>query len=232
LVDYAADLLKLAQETHLAVAETAEIVSGKLVVGALETLCVSRLPKLLAEFHRRYPIVELDLKSADSGTLRSGVKSGNLDVAFLFGDAVASADVRAEVVAHDDLFLIVPAGHRLATCLKIAPESLVGEAFLVTPPGCIYRQMFDEALAASLPERPKIVGEFASLGTIRELVAASLGCALVPQSALGSRPDHVVSIPWSGEHRTTPVTMTWRARHARPSAAAAFLAIASEYMAD
>ncbi|WP_449099932.1 LysR family transcriptional regulator [Rhizobium sp. 21-4511-3d] len=84
LIDDAAELLKLAKETHSVVAEAGEVVSGRLVIGALETLCVSRLPKLLAEFHRRFPMVELDLKTADSGALRSGVKSGVMDVAFVF----------------------------------------------------------------------------------------------------------------------------------------------------
>ena len=79
LIDDAAELLKLA-----AVAEAGEAVSGRLVIGALETLCVSRLPKLLAELHRRFPMVELDLKTADSDALRSGVKSGVMDVAFVF----------------------------------------------------------------------------------------------------------------------------------------------------
>jgi DNA-binding transcriptional LysR family regulator len=228
LVSYAAELLSLAEETHSAVAEAGGAVSGSLVAGGLETLCTSWLPKLLAEFHRRYPAVEIALKTLDSGGVLTGVRSGALDVGFLFGETPETPDIRAETVAEDELLIIVPPNHRLAMHAEVGPENLAGEALLVTPPGCIYRRMFDETFAA-LPQNPTIVGEFASLGSIRALVEAGLGCALVPRSALLSEPGRVVAIPWSGTSRTTPVTMIWRARRTRLPATTAFLAIAREY---
>ncbi len=229
LVTYAAELLKLAEETHSAIADAGSVVAGSLVIGGLETLCANRLPQLLAEFHRRYPAVKLALKTADSGGLRSGIKSGALDIGFLFGEAKESPDIRGEAVAEDALMIIVPAGHRLAKHAMIGPASIAGEVFLVTSPGCIYRNMFDEAFAATLPESPRIIGEFASIGSIKGLVEAGLGCAMVPRSALAAAHDLVVAIPWSGTNPTTPLTMIWRARRARPPATAAFLAVAREH---
>jgi len=228
LVAYAAELLRLAEETHSAIADAGSVVAGSLVIGGLETLCANRLPQLLAEFHRRYPAVELALKTADSGGLRSGVKSGALDIGFLFGEAKASLDIQGEAVAEDALMIVMPAGHRLAKHAMIGPESLAGEVFLVTPTGCIYRRMFDEAFAATLPASPRIIGEFASIGSIKGLVEAGLGCAMVPRSALVPARDLVVAVPWSGTSSTVPLTMIWRARRARPPATAAFLAVARE----
>ncbi|NGO53772.1 LysR family transcriptional regulator [Allomesorhizobium camelthorni] len=228
LLGYATELLKLADEAHSAVAEASDTISGSLVIGGLETLCATRLPELIAEFHRRYSAVELTLKTADSGGLRSGIRSGDLDVGFFFGEAPAATDVQSVSVAEEQLLIILPPDHRLAGRKEVGPEDLADDAFLVTQPGCVYRKMFDEAFAGTPPERPKPVGEFASIGSIRGLVEAGLGCALVPRSALAVHPGHLVAIPWSGRSRTTPVTMMWRRRRVHAPAIAAFLATARE----
>ncbi len=225
LAFYAAEMLRLAGEARSAVVEAAGTVSGKLVVGGLETLCATRLPRLLATFHRLHPAVELTLETADSGSLHSGVKSGDLDVGFFFGDARDGSNFRSEAVARDELMVMLPPNHRLVGHGEIEPADLASEAFLVTRPGCIYRRLFDEAFADSPSGRPKLVGEFASIGSIRGLVHAGLGCALAPRTALEGGPDGLAAVPWVGRQRSAPVTMLWRGD--RPTAAtAAFLAVA------
>ncbi|NSZ19890.1 LysR family transcriptional regulator [Agrobacterium vitis] len=229
LLIYAAELIKLADEVYLAVTRTPDTISGNLVIGGLETLCSTRLPELVAEFSRRYPAVEITLKTADSGGLRNGIRNGDIDVSFFFGDTLAATDVRSEPVSEEELLIIMPPNHRLAGRKSITPEDLVDEAFLVTPPGCIYRKLFDEVFAATLLGRPKRAGEFASIGLIRALVEAGLGCALVPRLALAARPAHVV-VPFLGTSRTTPITMMWRQRRVQSPATDAFLSAARAHL--
>ncbi|MDQ0391408.1 LysR family transcriptional regulator [Labrys monachus] len=229
LLGYAGELINLADEVYAAVASTSATLSGKLVIGGLETLCSTRLPELVAEFSRRYPAVEITLKTADSGGLRNGIRNGDLDVSFFFGEASAAAGVRSEAVVEEELLIIVPPNHRLAGRESIKPEDLVDEAFLVTPPGCIYRKMFDEVFAATLPGRPKRAGEFASIGSIRGLVEAGLGCALVPRLALAAQPAHI-GVPLSGSSLTAPITMMWRQRRVQSPATDAFLSTAREHL--
>ncbi|WP_292443402.1 LysR family transcriptional regulator [Mesorhizobium sp.] len=150
LLGYAAELIGLADEAYSAVASTSATISGNLVIGGLETLCSTWLPEVVAEFCRRYPVVEITLKTADSGGLRNGIRNGDLDVTFFFGDAAAATGVRSEAVAEEELLIILPPSHRMAGREAIKPEDLADEAFLVTQPGCVYRKMFDEAFAATL----------------------------------------------------------------------------------
>ncbi|MDH6234142.1 DNA-binding transcriptional LysR family regulator [Mesorhizobium soli] len=231
LLGYAAELLKLAEEAQSAVTGASDV-SGSLTIGGLETLCTARLSQLLAEFHRRHPTVELTLRTADSSGLRSGIRSGDLDVGFIFGQAMAGLDLQSETVMQEDLLVILPAGHRLAGRLEAGPEDLAEDVFLVTQEGCVYRRMFDEAFAQSLPERPKLVGEFASIGSIRGLVDAGLGCALVPRAALLEQSERLVAIAWKGSSRTVPMTMMWRRKRVRSPAVAAFLTTAREFFVD
>lgn len=229
LLGYAAQLIGLADEAHAAVAGTSTTLSGSLVVGGLETLCSARLPEVVSTFSRRYPDVRMTLKTADSGGLRSGIRRGDLDVSFFFGDALPATGVRSETVAEEGLLIILPPNHRLSGREEVGPEELVDEAFLLTQPGCVYRKMFEDAFAATLPGRPKCAGEFASIGSMRSLVEAGLGCALVPRSALNGQPGRVVVVPLAGISRTTPVTMMWRHRRVQSPVTAAFLDTTREH---
>jgi len=62
LLNYADRLLRLAEEAKGAV--TSAIPRGVLRLGALESTAASRLPKIFCEFHRRFPEVRIELKTA------------------------------------------------------------------------------------------------------------------------------------------------------------------------
>ena len=232
LLDYAGDLLTLAEEARSAVAAVAGTINGRLRVGGLETLCAARLPDLLAAYRQQYPQIELSLKSADSGQLRGGLKSGGLDVCFFFGEMVVTPEIASEQVAEEELVVIAPPRHRLTGRRYVDTDNLVDDAFLVTQRGCVYRSMFEEAFAATLPDRPKVVGEFASLAAIRELVGAGLGCALVPRFVAAEAEGDLAVFPWSDGTRTTPVVMAWRRQRVQPPALKAFLAMARRHLGN
>ncbi|PKR90244.1 hypothetical protein CXZ10_02315 [Pleomorphomonas diazotrophica] len=227
LLPYAVELLDLAGEARSAVAMTSAAVSGALAVGGLETLCSTRLPGLLADFGRAHPSVELKLKAADSSGLRNGLMGGELDVAFMFGAPPTVPAIRSEVLADEELLIVLPPGHRLAGRATLLSEDLSEEMFVVTPRGCVYRKMFDEAMGG-LPGEPKRLGEAASIGAILGLVEAGQGCALVPASAVAARTSRLVAKPWAGAG-STPISMLWRHRRVQSPATAAFLAAVRDH---
>jgi len=224
---HALEMLRLAEQAYDAVGEAAAAISGPLRIGGLETLCAAHLPALLAEFHRRHPAVQLTLAVSDSGGLRNAVLSGEMDLAFHYGEAPEIRDLQGETVADEALFVLVPPGHRLQHLGEIGSADLARERFLVTAPGCVYRKMFDTAFPASLEDAPVRVGEYASLATIRGLVEQGLGCALMPGSAVAAYPG-ATAIAWAGEGRSVPVTMLWRRRRTTPAAVSAFQSLARE----
>lgn len=222
LLDHTADLLSLADEARSAVADVAAQPSGSLTVGGLETLCSSLLPPVLMTFCTAHPAVAVRMKTAGSGELRSGVRAGDIDVAFVFGDGPPEEGVERETVAWERLSVIAPPGHRLAGHNAVARDDLADEPFLVTMTGCVYRRMFDEAFPAAGAGRPHLAGEFGSIGAIRALVAAGLGCALVPDSAAAPAAGLTV-LPWVGEADRVPVSMLWRRRRVQPPGLRLFL---------
>lgn len=222
LLDHAHDLLARADEARAAVAAAANTVAGTLAIGGLETLCASYLPPLLAHFGADHPAVRLQLKSAGSGDLRGGVKSGALDVSFAFGEPAETPDLRSEVVAEEELVIAVPAGHRLAGQAAATASDLYDEPFLVTERGCVYRQMFETAFAQD-GARPRIAVELGSIAAIQKLVAEGAGLALIPRVAVAAGDKRIMILPWTGNSSPVPVSMIWHGRRGKRPAVRLFL---------
>src|ERR1700731_1637409 len=93
LLPYAERMAALAREALLAARDDGEP-KGPLAIGSLETTAAVRLPQLLAEFHRRFPAVQLSLRTATTADLVAAVLDGALDGAFVAGP-IDHADLTA-----------------------------------------------------------------------------------------------------------------------------------------
>ncbi|WP_189335948.1 LysR family transcriptional regulator [Actinoplanes ianthinogenes] len=221
LVSYADQLLSLAEEARAAVREDAEEPSGDLAVGALETLCVHRLPGVLSSYRARWPRVHVSVREANRGELYGAVRRGDLDVSLTFGEPPADEALGAATVDTERLIVVTPPGHALATASMLTPGELAGEPFVATQVGCGFREMLDRSGLGS-----SVVAELGSMAALCGCVAAGMGLALLPESAV--REQHargvVAAVPL--KDAAAPVTLTWlRRRESRP-AVAAFLAAA------
>jgi len=222
LVEYAEALLSLALEARAAVIGAAQCATGKLAVGALETICARWLPPLLADFQAGHPVLQLDLRVAGTGELRNALKDGTLDVSFSFTEPPSDSGLHSECVGMDDLVLLLPAGHRFAGLAAIGPQQTAGERFLVTVQGCAYRSMFESAYSGPGIALPEVAGEYGSLAAIVNLVRAGFGCALMPRLAVAGQEAGLVVLRWAGDDSRVPIHMAWRARQL-PAAVRLFL---------
>ena len=88
LLDYADRLLTLADEARSAVQDPSP--RGLFRLGAMESTAAVRLPGPLAEYHRRYPQVTLELHTGNPQQLATAILAGELDAA-LVAEPVADA---------------------------------------------------------------------------------------------------------------------------------------------
>ncbi len=84
LLPYAQRMAALSREAVLATRDDGEP-KGPLAIGSMETTAAVRLPPLLAEFHRRYPAVQLTLRTATTADLVASILDAALDGAFVAG---------------------------------------------------------------------------------------------------------------------------------------------------
>jgi len=204
LLERANRLLDLARETREAVHE--ETPRGLLRLGAGDSTAAVRLPNPLSEFHRRYPLVTLELRTANPPTLVAQLAAGELDAALIIGPF---DDERIEALPLFEEELVI-VGPKQSKKLKLS-EDLKESALLAFEHGCPYRQRFERLISRThgLPVR---IVEMSSYHALLGCAVAGMGFALVPKSVLPTFPGlkHLSVHPVPDGPSKIPVVLAWR----------------------
>ena len=220
LLAYAERLIQLSDEARAVVSGGTP--QGVLKLGALESTTASRLPRILADFHRRYPEVRLELTTGTNDDLVNKVADRRLDAAFI---AEAPA---ARALQHIPVFserLIVISGSDHAPIRRA--RDVDGASLIAFPEGCAYRRVLQRWLGRDSLATLRVL-ELGSYHAIVACVASGTGIALVPESVLDTMPDtHVLrhAIPKAQANITTP--LVWRHGEISPPVLALRTLIAS-----
>jgi DNA-binding transcriptional LysR family regulator len=94
LLPLARRMLADAETARAEMAELAGLRRGRIRLGATPTLCTSLVAEVLAEFHARYPGIDIEILESGSRTLIAALLEGALDLALIV-TSVASDAARA-----------------------------------------------------------------------------------------------------------------------------------------
>jgi DNA-binding transcriptional LysR family regulator len=168
-----------------AVAQTAAGIRGRVRVGIFTNLHVFDLPALFGDFHRRYPLVDLQLTASPSGStgFTDDIRHGRLDVAFMGLPTRDLHDLAPVTLATTDFVAVLPSDHARASASSLRLAQLIDEPFVDTPPGFGNRVVLERALAAAGMSRV-VATVVADLGDVPRFVAAGLGIAVIPRALL------------------------------------------------
>jgi DNA-binding transcriptional LysR family regulator len=180
LLPYAQRMAALSREAVLAARDDGEP-KGPLSIGSMETTAAVRLPSLLAEFHQRFPAVQLSLRTAPTADLVAAVLDGSLDGAFVAGP-IEHADLTAVTAFREELVLVTARRWTSLAALRAAtPES--GPTALVFRTGCTYRQRLEQLLTEfGWPSAARF--ELGTLDGMIGCVAAGMGVTLLPRAVV------------------------------------------------
>ncbi len=181
LLPYAQRMAALCREAVLAARDDGEP-GGPLAIGSMETTAAVRLPSLLAEFHRRFPAVQLTLRTATTADLVAAVLDGALDGAFVAGP-IDHAELTAVTAFREELVLVTARRWTSLATLR-AGTSESGPTALVFRTGCTYRQRLEQVLAEfGWPSAVRF--ELGTLDGMIGCVAADMGVTLLPRAVVG-----------------------------------------------
>ena len=203
LLAYADKLIRLAEEAKTAVSGSPP--AGVLRLGALESTTASRLPRVLAAYHRGYPGVRVELRTGTNDALTAAVADRQLDAAFV-AETPANRALSAMPLFSERLTLIAPSSHRRIT----RPQDVEGDSVIAFPNGCAYRRVLQRWLGSTRTAGVRVL-ELGSYHAIVACVASGTGIALVPESVLDTMRDAKVSrhaLPKVHAEITTP--LIWR----------------------
>lgn len=151
------------------------------MIGATEVLGPLDLPTALARFHRRYPGLELELRTGLVAELLAALDSGEVDLVLGPIHRDLHARYLPRRLAEDEIVLIAPLGHPLPRSVDLTMSQVGGEPFVCLPPGSGLRAILNAAAQAA-GCRAKVQFEAPGPGSIRALVSAGLGVALLARS--------------------------------------------------
>ncbi|MCD6042676.1 MAG: hypothetical protein K0R40_2279 [Burkholderiales bacterium] len=125
LLDYAERLLRLSAEAQAALKTGAP--RGVLRIGALESTAATRLPALLARYHRDHPAVQLELVTGTTGALVEKVLREEIEAAFV-AEPPPVPGLQTCPAFSEQLVLISPRGEARIAGPPIAAGSKPGSA--------------------------------------------------------------------------------------------------------
>ena len=206
-------VLAEAQKLILLAQEGADALSGRLALGAIQTLGPYLFPRVLRQVRETFPALALTLAEGRTADLLDGLREGRLD-AVLLSPPVDEASLTLAALFDEPFLLSCPADHPLARAQDLRAETLAGPGLLLLEEGNCLR---DQALAACAAT-PSAGRHATSVETLRSMVAAGAGYTLMPRLASAEGDDEtglVVSRPLGPSGPARTIALAWRATDPR-----------------
>ncbi|MFG3392370.1 LysR family transcriptional regulator [Streptomyces parvus] len=179
LLPYARSALEAVSGGRIALDELAGLVRGRLSLGIVTSCSSVPVADLLADFHRHYPEVEIQLSEAPSDRLTEELRAGTLDVALVGTATGPPQGLRHRVVVDEPIVVGVPAGDPWAARESVPLVELGDRSLICLPRGTGVRTVLEEACEKDgIPLR--IAMEAADPHRLVEFAERGLGAAVLP----------------------------------------------------
>jgi LysR family transcriptional regulator, transcription activator of glutamate synthase operon len=205
-----AERLVAAEDTaRRALAQAADPDHGEVGLAFLHTQGTGLVPELLRHHRSAHPHVGFRLTQGSSERIEEAVSAGHADMAIT---SPRPEGLAWHPLSTERLRLAVPAGHRIAGHAEVDIADVADEPFIVMRDGFGLRSITDRLFRAA-GIRPEIAFEGEEATTLRALVAAGLGVAVVPP---GDPVAGVAETVIAGAYRT--IGLAWVADRTRTPA--------------
>jgi DNA-binding transcriptional LysR family regulator len=156
--------------------------SGRVALGASDTVSLYLLPQMIKQFVQRYPGIELILVTQVSRQVVDRILSGDLDIGIVTLP-VPEGSLEVRELYRDQFVLVFPPGHPLATRRRIRASHLRGHPIIHLKPETFTRQWIDGKLAQfGLGDQVRL--EVSTIEIIKRLVETGMGISLLPEMAI------------------------------------------------
>lgn len=166
------------RDTSASITDRQKVLTGTVTLVGGMTVCLYVFPPLIKEFKKHHPQVEIKVATGGTMRLQRRVRTGQADLALLTLP-VDDPALTSVPVLREELMLVMPANHPLASKDSVGVEALVGQPFIVFEQGSNTRRTLDEFFVRE-QIKPRIVTESENVEIIKSMVASGLGVAIVP----------------------------------------------------
>lgn len=178
MVEHARQILEAFDRGVRAVQDITAPNGGFVPVAFLHTLGTWLVPELIRSFRAERPDVRFDLRQHGDAGLVDDLLDGVVDLA-ITGDRPQHPNIESRRLLLEPLRLMVPPEHQFAKRRSVRLRDVADENFIMLKPGFSLRAV-TEQLCAEVGFQPSIGFEGEEVETLRGLVSAGLGVALLP----------------------------------------------------
>ena len=200
LVPYASQILTLEQEIKSRMNFHAES-SGHIHIGASESLCIFQLPALIRRFRQEYPQVSLHLQLMDQEHVVQQLCDNSIDMALTIGNSMEHPALNCLYQKKEPILILAAPTHLLAAKNTLTAKDFSDQPFILTGPGCDYRNRFLQDMHSQDVSFP-ILLETGSIQALKEMAISGLGLCVLPALSVKKELEcrELVSLPYPTDY--------------------------------
>ncbi len=155
-----------------------------LKIGGIHTVAPYLFPRLIPALKQYAPKMSLVIRDHFTSELRTKLKQGELDVAFI-ALPFQEHSIVVKPLYEESFVILLPKNHPLATRETLTQADLSSEKILLLGEGhCLRDQILEACPLCFQPGQLQESIEGVSLETLRCMVASGLGITILPESAV------------------------------------------------
>lgn len=205
-------------------------VKGHVTLGTVNSIGIYTLPDVLKAFNDDYPDVTFAVEFKSSREIVDRIRTGATDFALLTSNR-SYEGLKSEPLRKNKMFLVAPPDHPLASQGEVSPRELESHALIGYEEGTETRMLMD-ALFRRLQLRIEYLIESSNVATIKRLVLAGLGVAMLPETAVAReiRSGHLVRPSVPSLYLFQEITLYYKTNRVLTPTRNAFLNFAKQHI--
>jgi DNA-binding transcriptional LysR family regulator len=229
--EYAGQILDLRRRAQDAINELERTPRGELIIAANEATCIYVLPQVFSEFKKQFPNVQLLVDRSYGARVVQAVLDNLAD----FGITQLPVEEKKLQVARihiDEIRLLVPAGHELASRASVLPRDVKRFPLLLPKSGTTRTRL--NAWLELVEDEVSISMELDSTEMIKRFVMAGLGISFLAASHCQEEvaAGKVAAISLGPEPMIRRLGLIYRRDKALSKAALGFIQVTLEHAGD
>lgn len=180
LLPLAAQMLAL-EKNILALQEEASG-RGTIRIGVCDSLCVNRLPKIIYDYKKEHPYVNISLEILRCSEFYSKLAQDQIDLAFTIGYLRKEENILYAAEKEEPICVLSAPDFPLARKSHLTPMDFANVPLILAEKAAYYRVNFERDLIQN-NIIPRIMVETESIQAIKRLTEKSLGVCIMPKVA-------------------------------------------------
>jgi DNA-binding transcriptional LysR family regulator len=183
LLQYAERIFRDLKNAEMAVRELSTMKRGTVRLGVGPTTLTYRLPRVLGEYKRKFPEIELIILAGTTEFLLQSMRAQNLDLAIVMRTVVHLPGLTVTPLGREELVIVLNRDHPLSHKETLEPEDLAALRFILYEKKTAMQNLID-GYFESIALTPRIIMEVENNEAIKSLVGVGLGASILPRCAV------------------------------------------------